>query len=363
MQTEWIISNSVSTFEKLFLVGDIGGTNTNIALVGKQKKQFKVIVEFIFDSQQIDNLIAPLKQALQAIEERSSTLKPTVCCICGAGPVKENYCTLTNLNWDIDGKKIEASLGIKTLVINDFLAISYGLPLLDIDDPKQITQIPQRDHGKPRPQGNLRAVIGAGTGLGVGFIMEHMGSYIAAPSEGGHSGFSAFDDETLSLKKHVASKVHCTPGNEPFLSGQGLINIFHYFKEEKGIPITGELEEIDRSPDNKKPELISKYAETNALCREMFDLFVKIFGKISGDIAAMFMSTAGLYLAGGIITKNERYFLENDNFIRFFEQNYKPNIHNLLKNIPIYIIKDYSISLYGAANAAHCLMNESENKE
>ena len=34
-----------------------------------------------------------------------------------------------------------------------------------------------------------------------------------------------------------------------------------------------------------------------------------------------------------------------------FEQNYNPNIRPLLSKIPVYVIKDYSISLYGAANA------------
>jgi glucokinase len=46
-------------------------------------------------------------------------------------------------------------------------------------------------------------------------------------------------------------------------------------------------------------------------------------------------------------------WLERDNlFMKWFEKNYNPNIRPLLNKIPVYIIKDYSISLYGAANAS-----------
>jgi glucokinase len=63
-----------------------------------------------------------------------------------------------------------------------------------------------------------------------------------------------------------------------------------------------------------------------------------------------------MYLAGGIVTKNEALFFEDNLFMNNFEQNYNDNIKPLLKKIPVYIIKDYSISLYGAANAAVTLM-------
>jgi len=47
--------------------------------------------------------------------------------------------------------------------------------------------------------------------------------------------------------------------------------------------------------------------------------------------------------------QNEWLFLENNLFMKNFERNYNPNIRPLLKKIPVYIVRDYSISLYGAA--------------
>ena len=52
-----------------------------------------------------------------------------------------------------------------------------------------------------------------------------------------------------------------------------------------------------------------------------------------------------------------RWLIKENLFMKYFEQNYNPNILPLLKKMPIYVIKDYSISLYGAANASVNLQN------
>jgi glucokinase len=77
-----------------------------------------------------------------------------------------------------------------------------------------------------------------------------------------------------------------------------------------------------------------------------------MLGRYASDICTLFLPLGGFYLAGGTVQKDLRW-LERDNlFMQYFEQNYNPNIRPILKNIPVYIIKDYSISLYGAANAS-----------
>jgi glucokinase len=85
-------------------------------------------------------------------------------------------------------------------------------------------------------------------------------------------------------------------------------------------------------------------------------LFVKMYGSFAGSLAVVFLPFGGIYLAGGIATKNEWLFLEDNLFMKYFEQNYNPILRPLLKKIPVYIVRDYSISLYGAANAAVTLM-------
>ncbi len=147
-----------------------------------------------------------------------------------------------------------------------------------------------------------------------------------------------------------------SPGTEPFVSGQGISNIYNYLKDGKKLVMDGVLKEIDRANDEDKPALISKFAGENQTCREIMKLFVKMYGSFAGSLAVVFLPFGGVYLAGGIATKNEWLFLEDNLFMKNFERNYNPILRPLLKKIPVYIVRDYSISLYGAANAAVTLI-------
>lgn len=350
MGIEWLSTSF--DYDTFILSGDIGGTNANLALVGEKAGKFTIIAKFLHKSGEIDGLETPLLNFVSGIKQKSPGTVIHLCCISAAGPVENNYCTLTNCDWDVDGNAIEKAINIKTLIINDFLAIGYGIPTLDVNNPDQITKLATTSGTYPEPRGDTKAVVGAGTGLGVGFLIRSGGKFRAHPSEGGHSGFAAYDDITRGLKEYVTNKYSAPPGTEPFVSGQGITNIFNYYRDKKNMEIKGVLSEIDTTPDDDKPALISKYAGENNVCREIMQLFISMYGRFAGSLSVIFLPFSGMYLAGGIVTKNEFLFTEGNLFMKNFEQNYNPNIQPLLKKIPVYIIKDYSISLYGAANAA-----------
>ncbi|HEX3047666.1 MAG TPA: glucokinase, partial [Bacillota bacterium] len=351
MEQKWLSTDF--NHDQIILAGDIGGTNTNLAIVGVKKGKFTIILECVYKSAEVSGLVEPLKEVINIATAKNSALKPSLCCISGAGPVENNKCTLTNLKWNIDGQEIKKAIAMETLVINDFLAIGYGIPTLNVDDPNQITKLPHPDGSLPKPQnGASKAVVGAGTGLGVGFLVAVGDKYYASPSEGGHSGFASFDDESRKIKDFVAKKLGKTPGTEPFVSGQGINNIYQYFKAEGLIKPEGIFQEIEAASDEEKPALISKNAATNKTCKDIMKIFIKMYGRFASNAALLFLALGGLYLAGGIASKNEALFLEDNLFMKNFAANYKDNIQQLLAKIPVYIVKDYSISLYGAANAA-----------
>lgn len=365
MEFKWLSEDF--TQDRIILAGDIGGTNSNLALVGLKNGHFTILMESVYRSAAINGLIEPIQEVIAAGSAKDSRFVPSICCISAAGPVENNYCHLTNCHWDVDGEVIQRSIGIPTLVINDFTAIGYGIPTLDVNNPAQITKLPHPDGSCPTPQkGGPKAVVGAGTGLGVGYLVATDGDqYIACPSEGGHAGFADFDQETRELKAFVSKKFTQSPGVEPFVSGQGISNIYHFYKDVRGLLSDGVFAEIDALPDADKPGLISKYSATNEICKEIMRTFIKIYGAATGSYSTIFIPSGGMYLAGGIAAKNEHLFLEDNLFMRYFELNYREGIEAMLKKIPVYIIKDYSISLYGAANAAitleHVRASEARN--
>jgi len=350
MRTTW--HSSESGFARYLLAGDIGGTNSNLAVVGERDGVFTILVECVFSSPEINGLVEPLKQTLGEAAKRLQGIQIERCCISGAGPVTDNYCRLTNLSWDIDGHEIASAISVPTIVINDFLAISYGVPLLDVDNPDQITQLEHSDGSLSDRSGDVSLVVGAGTGLGVGFVIDHGGKMVAYPSEGGHASFANFDAETSELKHYVTRDTNYASEVEMLCSGRGLANIFNFFRDVRKVSLTGILKEIDAAPDHDKPAMIGAHASNNPVCRDVLRLFIKVYGRITADFAAVLLPSNGIYLAGGIVEKNERHFIDGKQFMYYFEQNFRPSIQEILKKFPVYIIREYSISLLGAANAA-----------
>lgn len=359
MEMTWLESET-SSYDELILAGDAGGTNTTIAVVGRNGDSYRIIVKCRYRSAEIENFTETVSHALASVRKERASIDPSLFCVSAAGPVIENTCSLTNTNWTIDGNEVERVHHLRTKVVNDFYALSFGVPLLDTKDPAQIAVLKHPDGSCPPETGSTKAVLGAGTGLGVGLLRMMEGRPVAIPSEGGHSDFAPFDEETRALRDYIAQKIGTpNPSNERFISGQGVVNIFSFFRDVKKIPISGPAAEINAVPDDKKPPLISKYSRSDETCASMLRLFVRMYGRYAGNVGTFFLPTAGLYVAGGIVTKDEPFFHEDNRFMRFFEMNDQEGILGVLKTIPVYIVKNYDTSLLGAAHAGVHAFNRS----
>ncbi len=353
METVWHSDNF--THDEYILSGDIGGTNSTFAIVGKTGSKFEIIVSNRYPSQEISGPLEPIRETWNIAKDKIGDFKIKAGCLSAAGPKQGNYCQPTNIEWDIRGDELEKETGINIILINDFEAISYSLPLLDVNNPEQLIEIPHIDQDQVNRSGNTVAVVGAGTGLGVGFGLISSHGYIAGASEGGHCGFQDFDIETTELRNFLIAKYDSPPDAENYVSGQGINNLFDYFIEGKKVAITETLQNILDTPRDDRPALISQAADTDQTCSEIMALFVKLYGKFAGEIAAAFMPNMGMFIGGGIVTKNEKLFTRDNTFISYFEENFCDNINRVLKTIPVYIIRNYSVSLIGAAHAAYCI--------
>jgi glucokinase len=339
-------------FDSLVVAGDIGGTNTNLALVGVNEGRYKILFERHYRTREEASLEEPFGRFLAQARRELPGLEPTGCCISGAGPVVEGRIELTNAPWGIDGPAIARDFSLPVRVINDFTAISYGVLLLDPAKPEQVTRLPHLDGSRPLPREGVKLIVGAGTGLGVGFVAQTGDRIEAFPSEGGHITLPVYDEESRVLQRWLEFKSDFVPGAEAAVSGMGIANLFMFFCERT----SGELGERARlildAPEAERPALIAANAELDPVCEKTMDAFVKLFARVCADLSATFIPRGGVYLAGGIASKNETRFLEGSRFMAMFEKSYREHIREILKSLPVMIVKDYSISLYGAANAA-----------
>lgn len=350
MEATW--ASESPNHEEYIIGGDIGGSNTNIAVVGRTGENYEIVLKLRFQSKDVVDFADTIQACFDLIDREAPRLAPSRCCICAAGPMSDNRCKPTNLDWAIDGDALSERFEIPFRVMNDFQAICYGVPLLDTTDPHAVLPVPHSDGTAPDGKGDSWAVAGAGTGLGVGYLTRIKGAYVSLPSEGGHTGFSPFDEETEALHRYVAERYDTAPGTELFLSGRGMAEIFKFFRDVKKVELVGALRAIHEASEDDIPPLITKHTPTDSGCRDIMKLFIKIYGHFASKVSLFYLPTGGMYIAGGIVVRHARLFMEDHNFMRAFENSYNPLMRKVLANIPVYIVTNYSISLLGAAHAA-----------
>ena len=310
--------------------------------------RYRLLCKARFNTQEERSLLGPIQDFLAA----SSAPRPGRACFSGAGPVLDRRLHLTNAPWDIDGAALERELGMPVHLVNDFIALSCGVLQLDVSDACQVTALPHCDGSLPvpNPEG-LVLVVGAGTGLGVGFVIHTAQGPRAFPSEGGHIGLPVFDEDTQALWRHLQVGLSGPPGAEMAVSGSGLAMIFRFLLDSRRVPWTQAAKVILSLPDADQPAAVSAQADTDPGCGRAMAMFVELYARVCAELCAVFLPTGGLFLAGGIASKNASYFLENGRFMARFERNYLVHLDQLTRATPVYLVHDYDLSLYGAAHA------------
>jgi len=339
-------------FSNYVLGIDIGGTNTNLAIAGIYNKKPNLLFSHNYKTEKLDSIIPPIDSIL-TYSKNNFKIEVDFACIGAAGVVSSSndFVQLTNAEWNISSNEIINKTSLSSVfIINDFQAIGYGLNLLNSENKDDIYTIrsgkSNLDILKP-----TRAIIGAGTGLGKSILSydENFNAYIPIPSEGGHSDFPIENDFEIQLVEFVKKLRNISQplSYEEVLSGRGIESIYLFLRNKEKKNVTKYTKEIDDSSD--KTPLISKYRNVDETCKETFRLFTKFYARCAKNFVLDTLSRGGLYIAGGIAAKNKEVFLTNQ-FIDEFEN--ALNRKDLLKEIPINVIVNYDVSLYGACYAA-----------
>jgi len=326
----------------MILAGDIGGTNTRLALCEQTEQGFRAVAEEKFASaafSDLDQIVEKFLSGKAADIERA--------CFGVAGPVAGEVIKLANLPWTIDVRAIKNLLngGGKVGLINDLEANAYGLSELGKADYAVLNE------GNPNPTGNA-AIISAGTGLGeAGLHFEEgmNGKLRPFASEGGHADFAPRSDLEIELLRFLMVKFGRV-SVERVVSGQGLRNIYQFLRDTKRAEEPIWLaEEIADSDD--AAAIISKNGITGkaVICEHALEMFASIYGAEAGNLALKMLATGGVFLGGGIAPKilpklQEPVFLES--FVA------KGRMRALMEKIPVRVVLNDKTALLGAAHFA-----------
>jgi glucokinase len=332
--SRWSAQINTVIIGRMILAGDIGGTNSRLAIFDEQ-------LNLVSEKAYLNEGRGGLKEIV--IEFRSMFDHPVDrACFAAAGAVTDGRVTMNNLNWSLDEKQLAADLGIpRVTIINDLRGHAEGIEVLPPD--KFITVY----EGRPMRTGG-RAIIAAGTGLGeAGLAFDsRTGRYLSFPTEGGASDFSPTNEEEDGLLQFLRKR-NKRVFWELVLSGRGLRNLYDFYCQ------SGRFESKDFLPSDPTPADISAagLAGTSAVAVAALDLFARLYGAEAGNLAVKTLATGGLYLGGGIAGKIAAK-LKQPPFLKAFQSKGTDKMEAVMKLIPIKIVNFDLSGLYGAGNYA-----------
>ncbi len=324
------------------LVADIGGTNARFALVQPGELEPRHIHTLkVADFANIDVAIeAYLERVKPALEDGGA---PRRACLAIACPVTRDRVEMTNSNWLFSKAELRKALGFSQLeVINDYAALAYAAPHLGADELHKVG-------GGDALQGQPLALLGPGTGLGVGGLVSQHGLSVPVVTEGGHVDFAPVNELEIEILR-VLWQRHPHVSVERLLSGMGLTNLYQALASIRGQePVALEPAEISRRA----------FTEQDRLCMEVLESFCAILGSVAGNMALSLGAQGGVYITGGIIPRMLDFFTQSA-FRQRFED--KGRFQKYLAAIPTFVVIAEQPGLIGAAAALKQLAPSEERQ-
>lgn len=327
-----------SYFERLIkmtmpwnLVADIGGTNARFSVVNHGE---------LCDSIDLHYSVEDYSEFYQVIELVIDQLRefyglanaPDQVCFAVACPADSEQITFSNSHWEFFRKDLKRKFNCSELhIINDFEALAHGVTELSSKDLLSIGNGSENPH-KPK------AILGAGTGLGVSALVPNRRGYEIITGEGGHADFAPVTDLQIEVLRHLLGSYRRV-SFERLLSGKGLLNIYAAISELNGVC---------NSLDQPSQVVGNAVEGSDQIAIQTLELFCEVMGSMAGNLALTYGAGGGVYVAGGIVPRFEQFFI-NSRFRHFFEN--KGRFSEYLKSIPTYLASRPDLGLIGAAKS------------
>ena len=261
------------------LLGDIGGTGARFAWVDAAAAPFVSLASPA-------GAAAPGPEAaIRAVLAANGRDAPASCALGVAAPMTGDRVEMTNRDWTFSIADLRDRLGVaRLLVLNDFAALGHAIEDVQPADARRV------GGGRTVADGNV-ALLGPGTGLGVGGRLRGPEGTTVLVGEGGHVTLAAGDEGEAELLALVRRRVgHASA--ESVLSGPGLVHLHEAVCARDGRP----QESLDARH-------IVDSAAFDPACAETLATFLALLGAFAGDLALTLGARGGVYVAGGIVAR------------------------------------------------------------
>jgi glucokinase len=266
------------------LLGDIGGTNARFALADPAAPM--PLLDADMGTYPVDEFASLAEAARHHLDTVGA--RPGSAVLAVAGRVEGGQARMTNHPWVVSASRLREALGLDSvLLVNDFLAQAAAVPLLGEE---QLVAIGAPSRIAADGPARNYAILGPGTGLGVGALLVRDGRHYPLATEGGHASFAPGTPEEIEILQRL-SAYYGRVSNERLVSGGGLVNIHRALSEIAGL-----------DPGPRQPEDITAGAAAgDRRCMRTIDVFCAVFGAIAGDVVLTLGAWDGVYLSGGLV--------------------------------------------------------------
>jgi glucokinase len=317
----------------MLLAGDVGGTSTRLGLFDRAPEGPRAICIETFRTLDFPDLAAIVVAFLDRAGRPAGAIEAA--CFGVAGPVTGRSARLTNVPWTIDAGTVAAGLSRRPVhLLNDLEAMAWSIPGLGAADLITLQE------GEPAPEGH-RALIAAGTGLGVALIPRIGGRWVPVSSEGGHADFGPRTPREIEIHRALTRRFGRAEG-EQVVSGPGLVNIHEAVHATACTALPA-----GSNPDGRPPLITAAALQKRCPgCVEALAVFVSAYGAAAGNLALTAVATGGLYVGGGIAPKILPA-LQAPAFLEAFRA--KAPMEHLMRRVPVRVILNPHAGLIGAA--------------
>ena len=321
------------------IAGDIGATKSALVwAAGTDHASCDVLFEQVYASADFANALALLQQFIRDAQAQTGSRLPPACLTLALpGAVYTQRAQLTNLDWSLEAADLQAQLKIDTVqFINDFQAAASGVSTLTDADTVRL-------NAAQPIAGGVRAITGAGTGLGLAWMMtDSFGRYRTFATEGGHTDFAPANARQARLltfvrESLIAQNLSEHVSWERLVSGLGLDMIYRFCVHDMGGAKSEGVTDGAR--------LSALAASGDPIAQATLDLFIDLYGAWVGNVALLYRPEGGLYIAGGVsIHLRERIL--SPRFIAACTD--KGRMRGVVERTPISLITNRRLGVQGA---------------
>lgn len=305
---------------------DIGGTKTHLVQVDSDQPQH-IIFESKVTSTDFESFESLLRTFMHDAGQQQDAI--SVLSLALPGLIDNGIAKLTNLPWVIDRSKLKQIFAVEHVYfMNDFQASALGTLQLGEQDLSVLNRGEQNINA-------LRVAVGAGTGLGVSWLLNDGDRAVAYSTEAGHMDFAAVDAEQIALLQFLIKR-YSHVSYERLLSGAGLVTIYEFFSSSMVSNIGAAW-------------VSQQAAQGDASACLAMRLFVRIYAAYIANLALIFKPEGGIYITGGIAIKIVNW-MQSEDFVQAYL--YKGRMQQMVEQFAVLLVSNESVGVIGALSEA-----------